>query len=276
MASGLSGVLNADVGTTYTGATTETARVSVDNINNVISADVLKIPYEGKTTSSIIVTIDHTEKEISAVIDENYVAKKANLDAEINRAELAESELAGDISALQSGKVDKIAGSSLVPDTKVAGYDSHLLNTSNPHNVTKTQVGLGNVDNTADLNKPVSTATQAALDLKVDKETGKALVETSKVSAYDAHLINTSNPHLVTKAQVGLGSVINAGLDTTVTASSTNYITSGAVKTYVDTEIATRVPLPELPNADGSYLLRVTRSNGNYTYNWIADNFARY
>jgi hypothetical protein len=32
--------------------------------------------------------------------------------------------------------------------------------------ITKTMVGLGNVDNTSDLNKPISTATQTALDLK--------------------------------------------------------------------------------------------------------------
>jgi hypothetical protein len=43
---------------------------------------------------------------------------------------------------------------------------SHVSNTSNPHAVTKTQVGLGNVDNTSDANKPVSSATQTALDLK--------------------------------------------------------------------------------------------------------------
>ena len=41
--------------------------------------------------------------------------------------------------------------------------------------ITKAMVGLGNVDNTADIDKPVSSATQAALDLKVDKVTGKAL-----------------------------------------------------------------------------------------------------
>ena len=35
--------------------------------------------------------------------------------------------------------------------------------------ITKTMVGLGNVDNTSDANKPVSTATQTALDLKVDE-----------------------------------------------------------------------------------------------------------
>jgi hypothetical protein len=34
--------------------------------------------------------------------------------------------------------------------------------------ITKAMVGLGNVDNTSDLNKPISTATQAALDLKAN------------------------------------------------------------------------------------------------------------
>jgi hypothetical protein len=40
--------------------------------------------------------------------------------------------------------------------------------TGNPHNVTKSDVGLGNVDNTSDANKPISTATQTALDGKSD------------------------------------------------------------------------------------------------------------
>jgi hypothetical protein len=49
-----------------------------------------------------------------------------------------------------------------------AQIDSHLASTSNPHSVTKSQVGLGNVDNTSDASKPVSTAQQTALDAKVD------------------------------------------------------------------------------------------------------------
>mgnify|MGYP001004894363 CR=1 FL=1 len=49
------------------------------------------------------------------------------------------------------------------------GVATHIANTSNPHSVTKAQVGLGNVDNTSDLNKPISTATQTALNLKVNK-----------------------------------------------------------------------------------------------------------
>lgn len=40
---------------------------------------------------------------------------------------------------------------------------------TNPHGTTKSDVGLGNVDNTSDLDKPISTATQNALDSKLDK-----------------------------------------------------------------------------------------------------------
>lgn len=46
---------------------------------------------------------------------------------------------------------------------------THIANKNNPHEVTKAQVGLGNCDNTSDLDKPISTATQAALDGKVAK-----------------------------------------------------------------------------------------------------------
>ena len=42
--------------------------------------------------------------------------------------------------------------------------DGHINNQNNPHNITKEQIGLGNVDNTSDLNKPISTQTQTALD----------------------------------------------------------------------------------------------------------------
>lgn len=46
--------------------------------------------------------------------------------------------------------------------------DTHEARTDNPHTVTKSQVGLGSVDNTADSGKPVSTLQQTALNLKAD------------------------------------------------------------------------------------------------------------
>lgn len=96
----------------------------------------------------------------------------------------------------------------------------------------KNSVGLGNVDNTADLDKPISTATQNALDGKVDKEEGKSLVADSLITkleglddqdtidaaienvknTIDQYTVNghkiSENPTL-TKADVGLGNVTN-------------------------------------------------------------------
>lgn len=46
--------------------------------------------------------------------------------------------------------------------------DSHLIDYNNPHQVTKEQVGLSNVDNTSDKNKPISTETKSALDGKIN------------------------------------------------------------------------------------------------------------
>ena len=57
---------------------------------------------------------------------------------------------------------------------------AHINNKTNPHSVTKEQVGLGNVDNTSDINKPISTATQNALDLK-QNITDNTLLTDSKI-----------------------------------------------------------------------------------------------
>lgn len=59
-----------------------------------------------------------------------------------------------------TGKV--IAGSGILLST----ITDHIADTANPHGVTKAQVGLSAVDNTSDADKPVSTATQTALDGK--------------------------------------------------------------------------------------------------------------
>ncbi len=50
--------------------------------------------------------------------------------------------------------------------------------------ITKADIGLGNVDNTSDANKPISTATQAALDGKVSSSTFSTFVSTTAPSTY--------------------------------------------------------------------------------------------
>ncbi|MCI7301331.1 MAG: hypothetical protein SOR93_04905 [Clostridiales Family XIII bacterium] len=58
----------------------------------------------------------------------------------------------------------------------IADLISHIGNRSNPHSVTKTQIGLGSVDNTPDTAKPISTAQQSALNKKADLDAnGKVL-----------------------------------------------------------------------------------------------------
>lgn len=60
-------------------------------------------------------------------------------------------------------------------DAVQSNLETHINNKSNPHEVTKAQVGLGNVDNTSDANKPISTATQNALNRKFNASDGNAL-----------------------------------------------------------------------------------------------------
>lgn len=68
---------------------------------------------------------------------------------------------------------------------------NHLTNYSNPHSVTKSQVGLGSVDNTSDADKPISNATQGALNNKADLVAGK--VPASQLPSYVDDVLEFAN-----------------------------------------------------------------------------------
>ena len=72
--------------------------------------------------------------------------------------------------------------------------DNHIADTNNPHSVTKSQVGLGNVDNTSDTDKPISTATQTALNSKQNTLTaGSGInISGSTISVAAPALTNTA------------------------------------------------------------------------------------
>lgn len=92
----------------------------------------------------------------------NVVDKRAYLSVGTSSvADWIEDDLAGHLAAADPHPQYETA---VEAQAKV---DAHANLTNNPHNVTKAQVGLGNVDNTSDLNKPVSTSQQAALDTKI-------------------------------------------------------------------------------------------------------------
>ena len=112
---------------------------------------------------------------------------------------------AADITAM-NGNWDKI-------DTNIQNSITHIASTNNPHGVTKAQVGLGNVNNTSDLNKPVSTATQIALDEKAN---------TSDLPNITKNPSDTTGDIISTHLTVGSRDNGDIG-DKTITSGNQNY-----------------------------------------------------
>lgn len=90
----------------------------------------------------------------------------------------ATTSQAGLMSSSDKTKLDGLkdqAGITADIDAVQSNLETHINNKINPHEVTKAQVGLGNVDNTSDANKPISNATQTALNGKFSATDGNAL-----------------------------------------------------------------------------------------------------
>lgn len=72
-----------------------------------------------------------------------------------------------------------------------------------------------------------------------DKLDGNDSTYFAKATDLTSHTSNTSNPHSVSKSQVGLGNVVNKGMDTTPTSGSENYVNSGGVYTALAGKVPT-------------------------------------
>ena len=136
----ISKINDSDDGTTPTFTTTgDTVTLNYKNISSTAGANssvvtkTADIPVVTQSKAGILTAADKVKLDITL---------PNQISAETSRAQQKEEEI----------------------DNKV---DNHIANKSNPHGVTKAQVGLGNCDNTSDLNKPISTATQTALNSKV-------------------------------------------------------------------------------------------------------------
>ena len=123
-------------------------------------------------------------------------------------------------------------------------------------------VGLGNVDNTADADKPISTAQQAALNAKVDKTTtvnGHALSGNVTIEKGDVGLGNVTNDAQVKRSEMGVASGV-ATLDTT------GKVPTSQLPSYVDDvlEYTSRSAFPATGETGKIYVDTAT----NITYRW--------
>lgn len=145
------------------------------------------------------------------------------------------SGLNGDITnALNEAKAytdaAKTALEKLIQDSdKVikGSLDAHIGNKSNPHNVTRAQVGLGNVQNLAPADMPVSTAQAAAI---ADAKAAGTKAQTD----LNTHANRRDNPHNVTRAQLGLATTDQVVFAKTTAASGFWKESDGRLKSQVE------------------------------------------
>ena len=116
------------------------------------NADAIKV-LNGEGDGSVKQSIDNAFNEFAAKVSDDKVVNTYK-------------ELI-DYAAEHGPQFTELVGK--VDDVDNA-IDNHVIDTNNPHNVTKSQVGLDQVDNTSDLDKPISKAMDEALQGKADSE----------------------------------------------------------------------------------------------------------
>lgn len=102
-----------------------------------------------------------------------------------------------------------------------SNLDAHVTNRSNPHSVTKSQVGLGNVDNTADANKSVKYATSAGSTTTATKATQDSAGQQINTT-YIKSLSVSGKVITYAKGDGTTGTITTQDTNTTNTTGSTN------------------------------------------------------
>lgn len=148
------------------------------------SQSSILLPAATKTAAGVMTASDKTKLD-------NTVQGLAN---EITDRTNAINSLRTELKTYVDGLIADKGSDITALENKV---NNHIANKSNPHTVTKAQVGLGNVNNTSDADKPVSTAQAAAI---ADAKAAGTAAQTS----INNHAGRKDNPHTVTRAQLGL------------------------------------------------------------------------
>lgn len=113
----------------------------------------------------------------------------------------------------------------------------HLVDYTNPHQVTKDQVGLGNVDNTSDKDKPISNATQEALNNLSDKvDNVKADIDDYTVNGY-----KISNNPVLDGEDIRLDNYSKVTTDTEIQSTDSTTVAFGKLEYKLDKEIQDRI-----------------------------------
>ncbi len=181
-------------------------------INLITSATKLSIAYwwaERKEDGSFAVNKSRFVFDIPAatqtVAGVMTAADKKNLDNTVTGLANEITNRANAINSLRTELktyIDEAVGTGTNLTALETKVNQHIANKSNPHAVTKTQVGLGNVNNTSDADKPVSTAQATAI------ANAKA-AGTAAQTSINSHAGRKDNPHSVTRTQLGLATTDN-------------------------------------------------------------------
>lgn len=163
--------------------------VEANNTGLLARVAVLETNVAHKITSQSVVEIrEHSEGELEYTIDGVHWYGVSESDAVTWGNILGNISDQADLQLIFTNINEAIA--ELQP-TVTAARD-HMQDYNNPHQVTKTQLGLGNVDNTADADKPVSTAQKAYID-------GKANVTAMSTADYEAlTTVEANSVYLIT------------------------------------------------------------------------------
>jgi hypothetical protein len=120
-----------------------------------------------------------------------------------------------------------------------AQIDAHIANTANPHSVTKTQVGLGSVDNTSDADKPISIAQGSALDVLFKAISYNETTGVLTLTKRDDSTVTVTIPAVATvNSKAPLASPALTGTPTTPTAAPGTNTTQIASTEFVSAAIS--------------------------------------